>query len=191
MSVVTLKGHPDAGLPRGTEYMVVSVDNGRHTKVADGVCSGVLPMNLDPGHYIAVFTKTDPHNPKNILMRHYEEFYVDVTPEEFKVLKHLRPTHAKAIQTSDGTSWSCQMGGCDFSGSSLYSVVAHEARHKGYDLSKPGDRARYLVDDVMDKRVAGDAAEEPPKGKIIPVEKPSVPVSTSTKKPSAGAGAGA
>lgn len=182
MSVVTLKGHPDAGLPRGTEYMVVSVDAGRHSKVADGTCAGVLPLSLDPGHYIAVFTKTDPHNPKNILMRHYEEFYVDVSEDEFKVLKHLRPKFARSIQTSDGPRWTCQMSGCEFSGTSLYSVVAHEAKHKGFDLNKPGDRARYLVDDSMDNRASGSVAEEEPKGKIIPVANPTVPQSKPMKK---------
>ena len=175
MSLIVLKGHPDAGIPRGTEYMVVSIEDRKHTMVAEGTCSGQLPLDLDPGLYKAVFTKTDPNDPKRILMRHYQEFYVDVDESEFKLLKGLKPKFAKSLQTSDGPRFSCQIGGCDFSGMTVYAMVAHEAKHQGFDLSKEGDRARYLVDRDPMVRSASEKAEPEAKGKLILKDPPPPP----------------
>lgn len=166
MSLIVLKGHPDAGLPRGTEYLVVSIESRKHVMVAAGTCSGQLPLDLDPGRYRAVFTKTDPNDPKRILMRHYDEFFVDVTESEFNVLKGLKPKFAKSMQTSDGPRWACKIGGCDFSGMSEYAMVSHEAKHQGFDLSKEGDRARYLVDRDPMVKSAANVQEPEAKGKI-------------------------
>jgi hypothetical protein len=139
----TFKGDPERGIPRNTDYHIVALP--KHTLVAEGKCSGELNVDLDLGHYKVVFNKDDPNDPKRIAYRYYEEQFVGVDEKQYALLRGILPKHAKAMQTSEGPRWACKIGGCDFSGMTVYATVAHEAEHQGFNLEKPEDLKKYLA----------------------------------------------
>lgn len=147
MSVITLKGDPKQPIPKDTTFCVEAYGATRRDgvkRIEEGTCTKSLSLDLDPGKYVVVFSKSNKNDPRIIDYRWQEDFFVDTTEDTFRKLVGRKPKLARAMATVDGFRWACPITGCEESMMTEYAMVKHEAMHDGFDLDKPEDMARFL-----------------------------------------------
>lgn len=130
--VVTL---PEENIPPDSLVRVEAIPG--FDMVWQGVATESVSLNLDPGMYAYSIVRPDPPDSRTIFSKN-GEFFVGVTPEQFKSLAAQRPKLAKVRMTSEGTVWLCGFPGCNRKTTSQLGAFAHEQMHYGVNLLKEG-----------------------------------------------------
>lgn len=149
MSIRVFRGSPNwkEGIPNNSKIRIEVLPARLPVYINDRVSKEVA-VDLDPGYYAVVIRKFLGKNAMGRMsqLRYQEEFFHEVTPEEFQVLANMQPTNCTARMTSEGPLYTCIMPGCDHSCNNPMAAVLHELDHKGVkreDLVKNSD---YFVD---------------------------------------------
>ncbi len=135
----------------------------RH-RVWDGEARGSVTLDLDPGKYVFVAVHIDNKEVNNF--KYHEEILHEVTEEQWKELRHMRPTAARAIHGMTGLVFHCQFVGCDDQHTSRIAAVLHEAWHQNINLLEEPERAAEVENAMSDyaEKKAGNKESKASRG---------------------------
>lgn len=103
--------------------------------VDSGEATRSIGLDMDPGKYRIVVSQLVPTGEGSATVRKWrKDFYHDITPEQFDLLRNSPLRFTKGVMASEGLRYRCQLPGCDQEITSKLAAVVHEAEHSGVDL---------------------------------------------------------
>lgn len=154
MSLKVFKGSPNwkEGIPRNSKIRIEVLPAKLPVFLSDRVSKEVA-VDLDPGFYHVVIKKFLGKNAMGRMsqIRWEEDFYHDITPQEFQVLATMQPTNCTARMTSSGPLYSCGYPSCEYSCNNPMGMVLHELEHKGMSRGDLVEQSDYLIDQNLEE----------------------------------------